>query len=312
MRPSWDPNSPSLVPTIVCYADILGFRAMTVRAHKLGKQAEFLQELKRTLTAAYERMRELADLGEEVPPIFEMKVFTDNIFVACPVTDPRRDLGEGELGILLMLFAEVQARLAADGFLLRGAIAAGDHYQDEDIVFGEALLEAVDLDKSGEPPRLVIAPSVEPLILTHLSWYGGGQTPHHYHLLEDSRDGQLFVNYLGAAFEHFPDGPIDFELLNEHKEVVTKGLQEHGPGTFVYEKYAWAAVYHNYACHAFAESQRFQGGEDVDPYWGAVEAEAQRVLEYLVPFEAKAPYQSPRPLDASRLKDRLESSTRRH
>ena len=311
MRPSGEPGSPSLLPTIVCYADILGFRAMTENAYKSGKQTEFLRKLKRTPSAAYERMREEATLGGAVPPIFDMKVFTDNIFVACPLRDPSRDLGEVELGTLLMLFAELQARLATDGFLLRGGIAAGQHYQDQDIVFGDALLEAVDLDKSGGPPRLVIGPSVEPLILTHLSWYGGGLAPHHYHLLEDPSDGQLFVNYLGAAFEHFPDGPIDFEILNAHKEVVNKGLRENGPETPVYKKYAWAAAYHNYACHAFAKAYQSQGGEKVELEWGAIEEEAQRSLDYLVPFKAKAPYQSPRPLDARRLKRRLDSAARR-
>ena len=306
MRPSWDPTMPSLLPAMVCYADILGFRAMTERALSSGKQAEFLREVKRSLAAAYEKMRDMAKLGDEDrPPIFDMKVFTDNIFVACPAVDPRRDLGEGELHTLLMHFAEMQARLAAEGFLLRGAIAAGQHYQDQDIAFGEALLEAVDLDKSGGPPRLIIAPSVEPLILRHLSWYGPGQAPHYDELLEDPRDEKLFVNYLGVAFEHFPDGPIDFDLLKAHREVVTKGLQEHDPGTSVYEKYAWAAAYHNYACRAFAESHQYPGAEEVDIYCGAVELDAQRVLEYLVPFE-ETPDQSPRLLDARRLEERLD------
>ena len=37
MPPDWDPKSPSLLPTIVCYADILGFRGMTEPAHELGE-----------------------------------------------------------------------------------------------------------------------------------------------------------------------------------------------------------------------------------------------------------------------------------
>ena len=52
--------------------------------------------------------------------IFDMKVFTDNIVVAYPLRDPYHDDGEIELGTFLMLFARVQASLAADGFFLRG------------------------------------------------------------------------------------------------------------------------------------------------------------------------------------------------
>ena len=81
--------------------------------------------------------------------IFDMKVFTDNIVVAYPLGDRLRNDGEIELGTILALFAQVQTSLALDGFLLRGAIAYGDHYQDDDVAYGDALLEAVDLDQSG-------------------------------------------------------------------------------------------------------------------------------------------------------------------
>ena len=113
---------------------------------------DFLQKVKRSLEVAYEKVREARTLGGEVPGVFDMKVFTDNIIVAYPLLAPSRDRGEPELFDLLSVFAEVQAGLAADGFLLRGAIAAGQHYQDDDISYGKALLEAVDLDKSGGRP----------------------------------------------------------------------------------------------------------------------------------------------------------------
>ena len=44
MSTTWDPESPSLKPTIVCYADILGFRSMTERALKSGTEGEFLNQ----------------------------------------------------------------------------------------------------------------------------------------------------------------------------------------------------------------------------------------------------------------------------
>lgn len=216
MHTTWDPKRPSLLPAIVCYSDILGFRNRTVEALESGKADEFLRKVKASLASAYGKVREFAtDAGAQFQ-IFDMKVFTDNIVVAYPLRDLHRNFGEPELGTLLMLFAQMQAGLAGDGFLLRGAIAAGLHYQDGDITYGEALLEAVDLDKSGDAPRLVIASSVEPLISKHLSWYSGGWAPHQDILLEDPRDGRLFVDYLSVAFEHFPDGPIDYELLAAH------------------------------------------------------------------------------------------------
>lgn len=234
-----------------------------------------------------------------------MKVFTDNIFVAYPLRDPGTNFGEPELGTLMLLFARVQASLASDGFFLRGAIAYGDHYQDNDIAYGKALLEAVDLDKSGGPPRLVIGPSVEPLISKHLSWYSSGWAPHYEELLEDPRDEQLFVNYLEVAFENFPDDPIDYSLLEAHSENVRIGLSTYDSDLRVRANYEWLATYHNYVCRAFAKRYSVKGYEGADPEQVAYCDEAQHALEYLVPSEALTAEQPPRPLDAQRLQQRL-------
>ncbi len=111
---SWNPNSPQLRRAIVCYADILGFRDKTERAFRRGKEGEFLQRVKHSLSKAYDQVRDLSTLGGGLP-FLDMKVFTDNIVVGCPLRYPCEDLGEPELGSLLMLFGHVQASLAADG-----------------------------------------------------------------------------------------------------------------------------------------------------------------------------------------------------
>ena len=152
MSTLWDPRSPSLRPAIVCYADILGFRAETQRALHWGQGDDFLQRIKRALEKAYGIVRGAQPGYPLGTSIFDMKVFTDNIVVAYPLGDRLRNDGEIELGTILALFAQVQTSLALDGFLLRGAIAYGDHYQDDDVAYGDALLEAVDLDQSGNPP----------------------------------------------------------------------------------------------------------------------------------------------------------------
>lgn len=309
MTSLWDPSAPSLLPAIVCYADVLGFRALTTCALGSGNGRDFLSRIKHSLDNAYEIVRKARTFDEGVTSIFDMKVFTDNIVVAYPLRASGRGGGEPELGTLLMLFAEVQASLAADGFLLRGAIASGDHYQDDDIVYGKALLEAVHFDKSGGSPRLVIGPSIEPQIAEQLSWYGnGGRAPHYAQLLEDPHDERLFVNYLEVAFEHFPDGPIDYELLDAHRESVRGGLKKYESDARVRAKYEWMARYHNYVCLAFVDRCLIEAHEGADPEWMAVGEEARRVRGYLIPFEDHSSEQPPRPLDAQRLRQRLAAS----
>ena len=306
MTTHWDPKSPSLQLTIVCYADILGFRAMTECALESGKEMDFLRRIKRSLDEAYDIVRKAKTLDGAVPSIFDMKVFTDNIVVAYPLRDLNRDLWEPELDTLLMVFAEVQARLASDGYFLRGAIALGNHYQDDDIVYGKALLEAYDLDRSGGPPRLVIGPSVEPLIARQLSSYGDKSwAPQYKQLLEDPSDERLFVNYLEVAFKDFPDGPLDDQLLATHSENVRRALTAYESDSRVRAKYEWMAMYHNYVCRAFADRYSIQGDRGANPERMAVRAEAQRALEHLVPSEGLPSEHAPRPLKAQRLRQRL-------
>ena len=295
----WDRKSPELRRAIICYADILGFRARTEQKFRMGQGTEFLLEIKRSLGAAYDRIRQAQTLGGVVPSIFDMKLFTDNIVVAYPVREPDAELGEIELGSTLMLFGQVQASLAADGFLLRGAITYGDHYQDDDIAYGLALLEAVDLDKSGAAPRLAISQSAEDLITQQLTSYADVTVaPHYSHLLRDPSEGRLFVNYLEVIFENFLESGIDYDLLKVHRDNVSKGLQKYESIASVKEKYEWLATYHNYVCREFAEqwhsvlSHPEASPEDMD-----FAEEAQGALDFLVPFDGLPPPQRLDPKD---------------
>ena len=299
----WDPNSSTLLPTIICYADILGFREMTKHAFESGNGEEFLRKVKRSLGAAHKKLREGATYSGNLEyPIFDVRVFTDNIVVACPLATVEHDLGEPELCDVLSLFSFIQASLAADGFFLRGAITAGYHYQDQDVVFGDALLEAVDLDRSGGGPRLVIGSSLEPLMAKHISWYGDIEsTPHHHYLLEDPTDNRLFIDYLGVAFEHFPCGPIWWEVLAAHHGIVSENLREYRSVPSVRNKYVWAATYHNYVCSAFVGRFRGQGAEETDDEKASAAVEAQRALEHLIHSEEIQAEQSPRPLSVERV-----------
>ena len=110
MTTFWDPKSPSLRPTIVCYADLLGFRAQTEHAFRSGEGDDFLQRIKRSLDKAYGIVHDAKTAYGRLTSIFEMKVFTDNIVVAYPLHDSYKDDGEGELGTILMLFARLSGR----------------------------------------------------------------------------------------------------------------------------------------------------------------------------------------------------------
>ena len=263
-----------------------------------------LRKIKASISGAYGKVHRAQTLGGMVPPLFDLKVFTDNIVVAYPIVDLEAELGERQLGTILMLFAEVQASLAVDGFLLSRAISVGLHYQDQDIAYGPALLEAVDLDKSGGSPRLVIAPSAEQLIATQLTSYDQvTSSPHYWELLEDTTDNKLFINYLGLAFENFRDFGIDRELLGSFRDTVLNGLQEHRLNPQVRQKYEWLATYHNYVCSEFADLwYEVRNDPDADLEDLAFSDDAQGARDYLVAIDALHP---PRRFDSERLRGQL-------
>ena len=105
MSTGCDPGASSLLPTIVCYAEVLGFRDMKERAFELGEEREFLERTKRSLAAVYEHIRDIAKFGGEELPVFRLKVFNDNIIVGYPLRYLCHDLRETELGTLLRLCA---------------------------------------------------------------------------------------------------------------------------------------------------------------------------------------------------------------
>jgi len=283
-------DTPTMLPSFVCYADILGYSQISRESIRSGNGPQFLQKLRKALSNAYERVREQSkSWSEEAPSFFAVKVFTDNIVVGYPLRQHEFDYGEPEFGNIMSTFSEFQLGLAMEGFFLRGGIAYGNHYMDDDIVFGDALLQAIDQDKSGGPPRLSLTPSTTELVRRQLGFYGKTiWAPQYEDLLEDS-DGTVFLNYLNEAFCSFPDSGIFLEIIEGHYLNIISGLKDHRGNTGVRAKFEWAARYHNFVCKEFAEKHPLPNDPDCDEIYAAATEEAQRLLNYIIDIESTAP-----------------------
>ena len=279
-------NPPQLVASFVCYVDILGFSQLSREALSSGRGSEFLEKLHASLNAAYRRVRKHSeDWGEKQ---FLLKIFTDNVVVGYPLLNPDVGLGEYELGRMFSVFAEFQVGLAMEGFLVRGGIAFGDHFMDDDIVFGDALLEAVKQDQAGGPPCIRLAPSAVKVLQHHLGFYGDGKhAPQHHDLLQDV-DGQVFINYLNQAFIAYPEGGIFFDVITSHKETIVNGLVKYKGNPDVKAKYEWAARYHNYVCSNFMKNHPLPYGPDADPEDACAAFEAQKLADHIIDIESYA------------------------
>jgi hypothetical protein len=133
--------------------------------------------------------------------LWAVKTFTDNVVLGIPIIQD----GESDLGLVFSLAGLYQYKLIQNGFFVGGGIAVGQLYMDDDVVFGDALLEAHRAESElARDPRVVLAPSAARMIREHLCYYARiCESPQSDELLVDV-DGQVFVNYLRAPLDGVP------------------------------------------------------------------------------------------------------------
>lgn len=175
---------------------------------------------------------------------WELKAFTDNVVLGYPVP-PRAE--EQTLVHVLSDAAVLQRGLLLEGgFFVRGGIAFGDLYMDNDLVYGTSLLDAHETQEHVSIyPRIVLHQSAATLIPGHFRRYRLDESPQGRLLLIDE-DGQLFINYLADAW--CEDEEPNYEWLAKHREIVQENLDAYRTDARIFSKYVWVARYHNYLC----------------------------------------------------------------
>lgn len=260
IKKAYEDTHPKLSPSFVGFADILGFSSRTEKSIESGENEgnKFLNEIRTALKNAYDRISACSkiQLTSAEHQLWSLKVFTDNIVVGLPASNAEKS----KLSDILFVFAEYQLQLAVDGFLIRGGISHGLHYMDNDIAFGDALIEAAAEDKKAGPcedknggaPKISLAESVKKLISSDLE--AGTLTPAlKDFLLQDNNDNSIFINYLHLALSRFPGAAPSLADIKDHKETIIKGLNEN-PETNVRSKFEWAASYHNFVIDNYLET----------------------------------------------------------
>jgi hypothetical protein len=136
LRPSW-----------VAYLDILGFVSEMRRAVEARGQTQHLTKILSALSEAKTDLMEGVELFKgldiKFPDPYVVKVFTDNIVLGFPIHDD----GESEFGRAISMIGMYQYTLLKHGFFVRGGVAFGDLYMDEDLVYGNGLLDAYEAEK---------------------------------------------------------------------------------------------------------------------------------------------------------------------
>jgi hypothetical protein len=226
-------GDPQLVECAVLFVDLLGVGAMNsgpnVRAN--------LIRIERAVTRMY---RNFVDPESPWPAA----LFSDTLVLAAPTSDASDP--EDAIGGLTVQSGWLQLNLAAEGLFMRGALTFGEFYIRDGVIFGPALVEAAQLEREhAVNPRVVLGKSAVAAQEDALASYRDpAESPQQALLLRDG-DGYVFVNYLGLLF----DEPADPEPpLAIHRDAIATQLAAYAADKRIWEKYRWAAEYHNAVC----------------------------------------------------------------
>lgn len=240
-------GKPILRESYCFFLDFLGFSSLVQSATNLAEEQELLN---RFVEEASPHIHEATnpkkyDIGPDGKHFWKARVFTDNIVLGYPLRTQEREV---ELGAALFDAMYYQLCCVLSGYFVRGGMSHGNLCIADNVVFGKALLEAVDLEKNACFPRVVVGNSIKEIVHYHMSFYGRPNYSPHIHTVLTDDGGVWFLNYLKWLAEY---EQIDRQSLRQHGELVERMLIAYSGDEKIKSKYLWVAEYHNWFCKSY-------------------------------------------------------------
>ena len=231
--------------SIVVFLDVLGL-SNAIRETETGKRKEDeIQDLLERINSIANSIAEKSK--EKLKRQVTAQAFSDCVVFSYP------EVTDNAFMFMSHIAALTQINLAHKHFFLRGAITAGKHFASEDVIFGPAMLNAYEIEKSGGWPRI----SVDSSILKRISKDTRDKAFAAY-LIRDNT-GLCYLDYLSLQTqldiqtqldEIKPGSKADINILGiveRHKEDLLSTIREvkKRKRFDVLPKYHALATYHN-------------------------------------------------------------------
>lgn len=213
----------------------------------MARGPDALRELRRFDSAIRSAFRYPIGTHVTEPSALSAAVFSDSFVAAAPVVGGFPVPEADAVFHLVYEAANLQTALAMRGYFARGAITVGLLHFHDGLIFGPALVEAVDLERNiARNPRIVLSPNAALSLrrgqdADQLLGIGSNDAP----VLVDA-DGLAFVNYLERIFEDTEADPAD--LIRSHRDRVLEQLTANSADLSRWSKHCWTAEYHNSIC----------------------------------------------------------------
>ena len=189
------------------FLDILGFKEIIESSlqpgSRLGKgrPPKVYFSLKQIASALNYKMLVYGRSGKGRPSSRRVTQFSDSVVLSYKASEP------GSLSGVLFDVLQLQLKLISRGILVRGGIARGLLYHEDDFVFGPALNEAAELEKAAMYPRVIVDRDV---------------LAGHSDFVSSDLDGMYYVDYFNVDPEWFSDWGEMVEYLIGLRELIKK------------------------------------------------------------------------------------------
>ncbi len=214
-------RSTSYDESIVTFLDVLGFSTLVEQT--TAKAIEIIDRLNNVMTLVEMEVIEHHFWGRQ----FSARLFSDCICLSSPFSQDGLDAVTESVAMLAMMFS-------AFGVFLRGGIANGRHYENDRMIFREALVKAYQLEsKSAVFPRVILFSD-----LAHSDQF---ETPKRCWIDDDGYSSLTTLTGVRVKRVHPPES----HPWALHKKHILAGLWSTQSLPRVLEKYRWLAKYHN-------------------------------------------------------------------
>ncbi|MBU1143918.1 MAG: hypothetical protein KKH92_09805 [Firmicutes bacterium] len=209
----------------VLYIDVLGYKKL------LKKDKDFLVKMKYLMSVIIKEHVDSYTLNA-----FKYKMFSDNVLICIKQNENK------SLERLINFASRLQSMAMFHfGFFMRGSICRGSLYIDEDIVYGDALVKAFELESMfSKVPRIIIDKSL----------YDEKYVSTSNHRICMFDDNYKIVNYLHFYFaETLIDKSRENQLSEIYKYVQSNLLQTKGRCIFknrTHKKILWVDKFNRY------------------------------------------------------------------
>lgn len=219
---------------IVCFIDILGFRAIIGRTK--DKNGNDVEKEVSNVADVLNCIRETLSIDEQ--NLSKSKIvtqFSDSIVISFDYTE------SSEIFHTLLDIQHVIINLIGRGVLCRGGISKGSVYHDDKLLFGPAMNNAYTLEsKAANYPRVILSEDIVTLSRQYKS-------PNHSEDMEEGyvksllcrdSDGMYYIDFIASVQSELDDPECDYPIyLHKLADIIATGIDSSKPDIFV--KYSW-------------------------------------------------------------------------